>query len=79
MTSGSEARDPGWEDAVTTLSAGTRDDVEAAWFLTRSSFWRVFGASPFGPALLGVALFGLVVAIVLLSPSTDSRFIYTDF
>jgi hypothetical protein len=79
MTREPEASDPGWGEAVTKLSAGTRDDFEAAWFLTRSSFWRAFGTSQFAPALLGVGFFVLVVAIVLLSPSTDSRFIYTDF
>lgn len=32
-----------------------------------------------GPVTLGIVLFLIVVAVVILSPSTESRFIYTDF
>jgi hypothetical protein len=31
------------------------------------------------PVTLGIILFIVVVAIVVFSPTTDSRFIYTDF
>jgi hypothetical protein len=33
----------------------------------------------FTPLAFGIVLFILIVAIVVLSPSTESRFIYTDF
>lgn len=36
-------------------------------------------APPLHPYLLGLVLFLVIVAVVLFSPSTDSRFIYTDF
>jgi hypothetical protein len=31
------------------------------------------------PAALGLALFALVVIAIVFGPSSDSRFIYTDF
>ena len=31
------------------------------------------------PWILGVVLFALIVAMVVFGPSTESRFIYTDF
>ncbi len=72
-------REAGWEDARTDVSSGTSDAHAAAWFLTRSAWWRVVGDPRSGPVVLGVLLAALIVAAVLLSPSVDSRFIYTDF
>lgn len=34
---------------------------------------------PYGPVLLGAFLYVLVVAMVILSPTAPSHFIYTDF
>ena len=68
-----------WEDATTRTEPIHHTDFEAAWFLTKSPLWRVARMPRFGPYALGVALFLLIVAMVLLSPSTDSHFIYTDF
>jgi len=48
--------------------------------LTGSPFWRYAKRGGIvGPIVLGFALFVLVVAMVLLAPSADSHFIYTDF
>ena len=68
-----------WEDDATRLSTGYADAFEAAWFLTRSPLWRVVKHPRWGPYVLGAALAALIVAMVVLSPATDSHFIYTDF
>jgi hypothetical protein len=68
-----------WEDDTTRLSTGYADAFEAAWFLTRSPLWRAVRHPTWGPYALGVVLAVLIVAMVLLGPSTDSHFIYTDF
>ena len=48
--------------------------------LTGAPFWRYAKRGGIaGPIVLGFALFVLVVAMVLLAPSADSHFIYTDF
>jgi hypothetical protein len=31
------------------------------------------------PVVLGLVVFGLVLAMIVLGPSSESRFIYTDF
>ena len=73
------AGEAGWEDGATELSSGTADPLEAAWFLTRSRWWCITADPRFGPVFLGVLLAILICVTVLLSPSSDSRFIYTDF
>jgi hypothetical protein len=42
-------------------------------------FFRIAAGRLANPLVLGVALFVIVVAMILLGPSTESRFIYTDF
>jgi hypothetical protein len=70
---------PDWEDASTRLAVGYRDAFEASWYLTRSRIWPLVRDERFGPVVLGVVLFVVIVATVLLSPATESHFIYTDF
>ena len=69
----------GWAEARTDVRAGSEDPYEAAWFLTRSAWWPLVREPRTGALLLGVLLATLIVTTVLLSPSVDSRFIYTDF
>jgi hypothetical protein len=68
-----------WGDARTVITTGTSDPIAAAWYLTNSRIWPLIAHPVRGPFLLGIVLFLLVVAMVLLSPSTESHFIYTDF
>ena len=68
-----------WEDAKTDLSVGSGDAFDAAWYLTTSRVWPLMRSSLSGPIILGVILALLVIACVVLSPSAESRFIYTDF
>jgi hypothetical protein len=75
----SNDREAGWAETRTDLNSGTVDPYEAAWFLTQSRWWRVVGDPRSGPVVLGLLIAALIVAAVLLSPSVDSRFIYTDF
>lgn len=49
------------------------------WFLTESIFWRLAAATPARAIALGCMVFVLVLVAIALSPSSDSRFIYTDF
>ena len=68
-----------WEDSATFITTGTSDSFEAAWYLTKSRVWALAGKPGIGPVLLGVVVFLAIVAMVVLSPTTDSHFIYTDF
>lgn len=68
-----------WEDASTFITTGTPDSFEAAWYLTKSRFWPLVANRFSGPIVLGIVLFVVITAMVLLSPTTDSHFIYTDF
>jgi hypothetical protein len=68
-----------WEDASTDLSSGTSDAFKAAWYLTTNRIWPLVRSPRSGPIVLGIVLAILVVASVLLSPTAESRFIYTDF
>lgn len=68
-----------WADAPTDITTGTTDPFEAAWYLTKSRVWPLVSQAKVGPFVLGAILFCIVVAMVVLSPSTDSHFIYTDF
>ena len=47
--------------------------------LTSDPLFRVARGRLGTPLWLGVALFVIVIAMILLGPSTESRFIYTDF
>jgi hypothetical protein len=47
--------------------------------LRDDAFYRVLGARLAHPLVLGLVIATIVVAMILLGPSTDSRFIYTDF
>ncbi|PZR56402.1 MAG: hypothetical protein DLM50_08355 [Candidatus Meridianibacter frigidus] len=73
----SDTRD--WEDSKTVITTGTVDPFEASWYLTTSRLWPIVHSPRSGPILLGILLALIVIASVLFSPSTESRFIYTDF
>lgn len=68
-----------WEESATVLTSGSEDPFAAAWYLTTNRVWPLIAHPKRGPIVLGVVLFVLIVAMVILSPSTDSHFIYTDF
>ena len=68
-----------WGDARTLITVGTDDPMAASWYLTKSRIWPFISDARFGPIKLGFVLFLIVVLSVLLSPSTESHFIYTDF
>jgi hypothetical protein len=68
-----------WEDSTTALTTSYQGAFEAAWYLTSSRIWPLVQSPRYGPFVLGAVLCAIVVAIVLLSPATDSHFIYTDF
>jgi hypothetical protein len=69
-----------WEDATTVITQRQSNRYAAAWVLTGAPFWRYARRGGLaGPIVLGLALFVLVVAMVVLAPSADSHFIYTDF
>ncbi len=69
-----------WEDAETLITQRNADRFAAAWILTRAPWWPLTRGGPLaGPLVLGIVLFVLVVAMIVLAPSADSHFIYTDF
>jgi hypothetical protein len=69
-----------WEDAQTRITQRNADRYAAAWVLTGAPFWRYArGGGLLGPVVLGIVLFSIIVAMVVLAPSTESHFIYTDF
>jgi hypothetical protein len=74
-----EDRGKDWEDANTTLTTGYQNAFEQAWYLTSSRIWPIVRSPRLGPFVLGAVLFAIIVSTVLLSPATDSHFIYTDF
>ncbi|HEY0394271.1 MAG TPA: hypothetical protein VGD01_07220 [Candidatus Elarobacter sp.] len=47
--------------------------------LRHDPFFVLLRARLAHPVVLGVVLAAIVVAMIVLGPSTDSRFIYTDF
>jgi hypothetical protein len=67
-----------WGDASTKLQVDYVTANDAAWVLTRSALWPLVSGRG-GMVVFGLALFLLIACIVLLSPATDSHFIYTDF
>jgi hypothetical protein len=68
-----------WETSQTVTDVGTADAISAAWFLTGSRIWPLVSSRVVGKIVFGIVLFLIVVASVVLSPSTESHFIYTDF
>jgi hypothetical protein len=71
---------PDWEDATTLITQHNNDRYAAAWVLTRAPFWPLAKRGGIaGPIVLGLALALIVLAMIVLAPSTDSHFIYTDF
>jgi hypothetical protein len=68
-----------WEDASTDITAGTSDAYRAAWYLTGNRLWPLMRSPKAGPIVLGVILAATIIVMVLLSPSAESHFIYTDF
>jgi len=55
---------------------GARDVAEV---LRTDPIARVLGTRLTSPWVLGIVLAAIVIAMIVLGPSTDSRFIYTDF
>jgi hypothetical protein len=55
---------------------GARDVEEV---LEQDAVFQIAGFRLAHPVVLGAVLFLIVVAIVLFGPSSESRFIYTDF
>jgi len=71
---------PDWEESTTLITQRNGDRYAAAWFLTRSPFWRVAQRGRLrGPVMLGAVLFSVIVVMIVLAPSAESHFIYTDF
>jgi len=68
-----------WETSQTVTDVGTADAISAAWYLTSSRIWPLVSSRIAGKIVFGIVLFVIVVATVVLSPSTESHFIYTDF
>lgn len=52
-------------------------DVEEV--LAQDPVFSVLGSRLAHPAVLGAVVFVLVVAMIVFGPSSESRFIYTDF
>jgi hypothetical protein len=63
-------------DSEHDLVPGARDVRDV---LRSDPLFRIAGLRLANPLVLGVALFAVVVVMLLLGPSTESRFIYTDF
>jgi hypothetical protein len=71
---------PDWEDSQTLITQRNSDRYAAAWVLTRAPFWPLARRGGIaGPIVLGLALAIVIVAMIVLAPSADSHFIYTDF
>ncbi|MBV8362956.1 MAG: hypothetical protein JO193_00160 [Candidatus Eremiobacteraeota bacterium] len=68
-----------WETSQTLTDVGAADAVSAAWYLTASRIWPLVSSPILGKIVFGIVLFIIIVASVVLSPSTESHFIYTDF
>lgn len=68
-----------WSESQTVITTGTDDPMAASWYLTHSRIWPFLSDPRTGPIRLGMVLFVIIVFAILLSPSTESHFIYTDF
>lgn len=63
-------------DSEHDLVPGARNADEA---LATDPLYRVAAGRLANPWILGVVLFVVVLAMIVFGPSTESRFIYTDF
>ncbi len=68
-----------WETGPGIPEYVRQETFEAAWYLTSSRIWPLVRHPIAGPFMLGIVIAAIIVAAVVLSPSTESRFIYTDF
>jgi hypothetical protein len=68
-----------WETSSTITYVGEADSYDAAWYLTKNRIWPLASLPYVGKIMFGVALFVIIVAMVVLSPSAESHFIYVDF
>ncbi|HTC29747.1 MAG TPA: hypothetical protein VK702_03410, partial [Candidatus Acidoferrum sp.] len=66
MPDSKQQSDAEWGDARTVITTGTSDPIAAAWYLTNNRIWPLIAHPVRGPFLLGIVLFVLVVAMVLL-------------
>ena len=63
-------------DSEYDLVPGSRDVGDE---LETDPFYRAAGRRLTNPWILGFVLFVIIVTMIVLGPSTESRFIYTDF
>ena len=63
-------------DAEHYVVPGSRDVADV---LVTDPLSRVLGRRLMNPFVLGLVVFGLVIAMIVFGPSSESRFIYTDF
>lgn len=63
-------------DSEHDLVPGSRDVEDV---LETDPLYRAAGRRLANPWVLGLVLFVVIVTMVILGPSTESRFIYTDF
>ena len=47
--------------------------------LAHDPVYKILGRRLAHPVVLGIVLFLIVLVIIVIGPSTESRFIYTDF
>ena len=73
------ARITKWDLPASVPHYEKRSSFEAAWYLTHSRLWPIVRGARSGPVFLGLIFAALIVLTILFSPSTESRFIYTDF
>lgn len=73
-----ESSDAGWEAGAVPAYV-ERADAQSAWYLTTSRIWPLVRHPTYGPIAFGVLVALIIALTVVLSPSTESRFIYTDF
>jgi hypothetical protein len=63
-------------DAEHNIVPGSRDVADV---LETDPLFSLLHASLARPALLGAVVFGLILLMLIFGPSSESRFIYTDF
>lgn len=64
------------DDIVDVYVPGAKDVAEV---LRSDPLARLLGNRLASPYILGIVIAFLIVAMIVFGPSTDSRFIYTDF